>query len=385
MKTKKSARAGLETNGAGHKGNNSTVSPDTDHVKDQLEYFSQTFTRFSYQDAIQQVIGDYFPDFQNKNYCKCHRVPAGAYADLMRNPETLRAYYSGVVTCANPTLCPICSVRIMLERAEEIQKAVHQWLNEDIGNTCYMITLTFAHTLKDNLAFLLQKFSQARKAFWENNNLIRILKRCGRVGRITGLEIMYSLLNGWHPHQHILLFCRYAQFDKAKLASLWLNALTSVGLSGLSEIAFDIVEARTAGDYLTKISREMALPYLKQGRKEGHFSPFQLMHEVVQGEVWAQNRFAELFFASRGTRALVWSPGLKARFGITELSDQQITDGGAGDALSLFCRMLEFQKLTVSQKSSLRNAAAVGDYDKATTILAGAGIQFSFNQGKAVS
>jgi len=358
-----------------------TISQVSEKVKseqDISQYFVNTLTRFMLQDKAQSVIGKIFPHLKRKNYCKCHNTVRGSIVNLKRNPETQRAYYHGICTCATPMLCPVCSPRIMGYRATEIRQAVHSWLSEKSDNTCYMITLTLRHTLSDGLYYLLDLFKSARKYFWGHRTVKKLLKQSDLIGRITATEINFSIKNGWHPHQHILLFCKKSCFDKDALRNIWLTALHSVGLSGVGDIAFDLIEARSAESYLTKISSEMVLGSLKDGRSKGSYAPFQLLAEIADGSEWAIDRFAELFKATRGIHSLTWSKGLKARLGIREVSDHEIIDNKADKSkLVQFIGLLDdaFKKLTPQEKAILRNKAAVGDYSGAAVILKIAGIK----------
>lgn len=345
------------------------------------QYLINTFTRFKLQHYAQNKLLERETIRANSNFAKCHRVTFGSITSLMRNPESSRAYYNGVVTCANAFLCPVCSPRIMGVRGGEIGKAVRQWLARDSRNTCYMLTFTFSHSISDSLSELLTAFKNALVKFWSQWTIKHLLDASGRVGRITATEIQFSRKNGWHPHQHVLLFCRGTDFDQEKLADFWLNALEKSGLSGLSEIAFDLIEARSCETYLTKISSEMALGNLKQGRGSGHFSPMQLLSEAADGGDWAADRFCELFRATRGIHSLCWSRGLKAHFGIGDVSDLAITEGAAQPELKKFMDIVAegFRKLSAAEKALLRNYAAVGDYERASGLLTRLDIPFYRN------
>ncbi|MBS1452724.1 MAG: protein rep [Lentisphaeria bacterium] len=389
MSEKESAlRSGVADQQGSNRIDNVNLLRNLEDVKPSLEkkskeeldrqYLINTFTRFKLQRFAQNKLLEREAVCLNSNYSKCHRATLGSVVSLMRNPESSRAYYNGVVTCANALLCPVCSPRIMGMRGGEIGRAVKQWLAEDRRNTCYMLTFTFAHLLSDGLSGLLEAFKAALVRFWERGDLKRLLGASGRVGRITATEIQCSQKNGWHPHQHVLLFCRVTGFDQVKLAGYWLNALKASGLSGLSDIAFDIVEARSCETYLTKISSEMALGNLKQGRVSGHFSPMQLIDEMMNGSDWAADRFCELFKAARGLHSLCWSRGLKARFGIGEVSDEAITEGVAQPELQKFMDVVAegFRKLSTAEKALFRNYAAMNDYERASNLLSKLGIEF---------
>ena len=381
MDEKKLPCSRLITDEQGIRKEYSTISQVSEKVKleqEKLQYFCNTLTRFALQDKAQSVIRKYLPAFSKKNYCKCHNTTRAAVVDLKRNPQTQRAYYDGVCSCATPMLCPVCSPRIMGYRSAEIMQVIHAWLAENPLNTCYMITLTLRHSLKDSLSVLLDLFKIARKYFWGHRTVKRLLHQSDPVGRITATEINFSIKNGWHPHQHILLFCKKSDFDDKTLRDIWLAALHSVGLSGVGDIAFRFQDASFVKNYLTKMSSEMVLGALKDGRTKGCYSPFQLLAEVADGSVWAADRFAELFLASRNIHPLVWSKGLKALFGIGDCSDQEITDNKADQSkLVQFLSLLDeaFKRLSPHEKAILRNKAAVGDFSGAAAILKIAGVK----------
>ena len=359
----------------------STISQFFGKVKSEdeiLSYFANTLTRFDFQKLAQGIIREYFPIFANSSYCNCHKVSRASVVDLKRNPETNRAYYDGICTCATPLLCPVCSPRIMGRRSAEIRQAIHCWLSQDQDNTCYLITLTLRHSLQDSLSSLLDLFKSARKYFWGHWTVKNLFKRSDLIGRITATEINFSVKNGWHPHQHILLFCKKSDFDEETLCNIWLAALHSVGLSGVGDIAFKLQDASFVKNYLTKMSSEMVLGALKDGRSRGSYAPFQLLAEIADGSSWARDRFAELYKSTRKLHSLVWSKGLKSFFGIADVSDQEVTDNKADKSnLVQFIGLLDdaFKKLTPLEKAMLRNKAAVGDYSGAGLILKNAGIK----------
>ena len=140
-----------------------TISQCSEKVKSEqeiLQYFVNTLTRFEWQDIAQKVVSVNLPEFYGKSYTKCHKISRASIVDLKRNPETQRAYYNGICTCASPMLCPVCSTRIAGYRSAEIRQAVHAWLAEDPENTCYMITLTFLLSHSERLRCILLRNSE---------------------------------------------------------------------------------------------------------------------------------------------------------------------------------------------------------------------------------
>ena len=154
-------------------------------------------------------------------------------------------------------------------------------------------------------------------------------------------------------------------------------SLRACGLHGLSDIALDLIEARSVDSYLTKIGLEMALGNVKQGRGLGAFSPMQLLFEfAATGATWAADRFFELFFAVRGLHCLCWSRGLKAFFGIGEVADVGIAAGAAQPELERFITFAGagFRRLSPALRAMLRNYSAVDDRERVLSLLAESGI-----------
>ena len=352
--------------------NLSSIKPNV-KSKEQLdkEYLENTYLRFSLLNYSQKLLlSRGFIKF-NSNSFKCHNVAHDSIFSLVRNPDSNRAYYNGLITCHNAKLCPVCSPRIMGFRSAEIKLAVHNWLAEAPENTCYMLTLTTSHSIRDSYKSLLSRFKKALKIFWENCALRKILNSAFYIGRITSNETQYSQINGFHPHQHILLFCKFTDFDIDLLKKYWLTALDAVGLSGSVDNGLNLIEARSASCYLTKISCEMTMGNLKQGRNDGHYSPMQILYEAMNGQSWASDVFCELFDGMRGLDSLRWSRGLKSRLGVCEVSDEAITSGGAQKGLEKFIDVFStgLKKLSSSNKALLRNYASFDDYERASILL----------------
>ena len=341
------------------------ITPVGDSVKFDDSYLLKFYRRFYYQRFSQDLLKSKKIINTDSSYWKCHRFSIGSLMEIFRNRDQNTAYYQHVETCGNSRACPVCAPRIMGLRSTEIRSAVHQWLNESPLNTCYLLTLTFSHSLEDSLDDLLCDFSAATQIFWRNGSVRRMLLKHGYFGRINSLEIQYSLQNGFHPHQHILIFSRKLhELRVDALRQHWLAALHCAGLSGLSVYALDLIEARSAEQYLTKISSEICLGHLKDGRYTGHFSPFQVLHCAIDKFSWASDVWCEYFRCIKGVHSLYWSKGLKKYFGIVDQSDKDISDGGDLNQLDLFCAFpgYQYRQFSTQFKSLLISYAAAGDY-----------------------
>lgn len=388
MKEKESAPPSAVTVGQGIKQNDvSNLSRRSQNVKFDLEklreYQYNSYTSYRMLAVIQSLIleASLFTRFRSLGACNSSTI--SSIVSIVRNPDNFHAYYNNVVSCGNAFCCPVCAPRIMSKRRTEIENAVYAWFSWDALNTCFMLTFTASHSINFSLADFLVRFKTALQMFWRDGRIKRFLSSASRVGRITATEIQYGSANGWHPHQHVLLFCRRCSIDIDLLRTVWLSCLAAVGLSASVEIGLVVTDGHDpsiAGAYLSKIGMEMAFSNLKQGRGRDHFSPMQLIFNAASGEEWAAERFLEVLNVSRGLHSLQWSRGLKASFGIGEVSDQEVAAGVAETETVPFIHLLadDFRdKFSYTEKALLRNCAGEGDLVCARALLDRLGATYS--------
>lgn len=327
---------------------------------EKSQIFLKNYSKFALHHEAQRLVREVVPE--GNNFTKCYVCPIGPAVNVVRNPVLRKAYFRQVVTCANPFLCPVCAPRIRSKRSQEIGKAFDQWKKADPKNTVYMITLTFQHSVRDSLFDVMSNLKKASKSFWEHRQVKKAFRSAGMVGRITAFEVTYGS-NGWHPHFHIVVFCKRYDFDVKAFKHLWLQSLDRSNLSGSAKCAFNFIEARDGSEYLSKISLEIGLSNNKIGRRGG-LSPFQLLEKSISGERFAGKRYQELWLYMREshTHVLQWSKGLKAYFGIGEISDEEICSGLEQGFISFACLASKlFIRCNREDKSVLIAYASVGD------------------------
>lgn len=340
----------------------------TTKVVKEIDEKTVYFLRFLLQDEAQHIIADAFPSLRKRDYCRCHKrvvIPSGS-AQVYLNTDTRRAYWHRVVTCANAMLCPVCAPRISAYRCREIASAAMQHLQSDPDNRLYLLTLTCRHCSTDQIGALLPAFSKAQTYFYGLRSVQNYFNSFDALPHITAREVTYSLQSGVHPHSHNLHFGRAAScLDIDELNRLWIYCLKKYGLDGLSGIALTLQPADELRTYLTKISQEMVMQHVKTGRSSGHYTPMQLLHESSCGQSWARKAFADIFAAYAGKHLLYWSRGLKARFGINEVSEEQIANNSA-DSERLIA-VLEiprkiFNSMSHYKRAEILNKVSSGDY-----------------------
>jgi hypothetical protein len=215
----------------------------------------------------------------------------------------------------------------MAGRAAEATDAVTQHLAS--GATVRLLSFTASHTREDALSDLLDKHADAHRRFWSQRSVKQALKRSGSVGRITGQECTYGTRSGWHPHRHVLCFVdSISESDEALLKREWVASCKQAGLSCTYERGLDVRGGdNRVGQYLAKLGLEVTLVNAKKGRAGG-MAPFQLL-DWAEDLPLARDLYQEFACAMKGKRALWWSRGLKKRFGIDEVSDEELVEAPA--------------------------------------------------------
>lgn len=231
-----------------------------------------------------------------------------------------KSYYAGIIKCGSPWICPHCSAKIMRLRQEELKIAIHK--HKQSGGEVLHLVFTFRHKKDDTLQFLLDSFKSALKRFWEYGYIKKELKSIAYLGRVTSTEITHGK-NGWHPHQHILLFVG-SNVNLERLndifSSAWKTALSKSGLDGLSDIACRIQDGSHTEKYVTKLSAELSLGNIKQGRDSDSMTFFDILNA---GYI---DLIKEYVSAVKGKYSIIWSKGLKSFFGIVNRTDEELAN-----------------------------------------------------------
>ncbi|WP_164555082.1 protein rep [Paracoccus haematequi] len=256
----------------------------------------------------------------SKRLSHCGYVARSFEVTLERKAETGAAGFDGLKTCASVWCCPCCSPRISARRKDELDLLMSGARAE--GHAVVMLTLTARHDRQMKLAPFLDALKLAKKRLRQR----REWRGLPFVGSVTATETTHGR-NGWHPHFHEILLLDCLPADALALVeglrAAWLSCLAAFGLSG-ADAAFQVQSAQAAGAYVAKFgaAEELALQGSKRGRN-GSRGPWQLLNDARDGDAQAAAVWAEYALAFRGRRQLVWSRGLKARFGVGETSDDE--------------------------------------------------------------
>lgn len=280
----------------------------------------------------------------------CSRRKISEFVGVLYAPSIKKAHFGGLMVCGSVWTCPPCAAKISERRKNEIQAATDAF--KEAGGHLYMITLTFSHSRQDDLDDLMRRLSDARMRL-RRTRAYGVLKReLGFVGDIRTLEVTFGDKNGFHPHEHSL-WLTACQFTARKLESfktrlfvLWERACAAAGLALPNrKRGVDVRHAMSAAEYLAKFGREsswgvaseLSKQHIKSGRAAS-MTPFDLLRSYQAGNAEHGNRFIAYANAFFGKRQIIWSRGLKALFGVVEMTDEELAKEEAQDA-SLLARI----------------------------------------------
>lgn len=288
------------------------------------------------------------------------------------NNEVVRnATLQNVFRCDTVWLCPVCGQRILAQRGKEIEQAIDMHTNK--GGSVSMLTLTHSHQLGEALKPKLRLMGKALSRFFGDRTMKDLFAKFGLIGHIKALEFTWSHNNGWHPHNHILLFSNYSPaefknmtvavtFDKDGFIQLvtakrykmmkgrnqlhlmkhvtvevfikhyWRKCCLAVGLGEPNfKRGATLQGADKAKSYLTKFKTAQEMTSQAKVAKTGSRNQWQLLSDSLGGDTQASALFVEYAEATKGQRQLVWSRGLKEYFKIQQVEDSDCPDLGDDD------------------------------------------------------
>lgn len=266
----------------------------------------------------------------------CARRRVSEDVVVLHSPALNRAHFGNLMICGSVWTCPVCAAKVGERRKAEVVAATD--LHVAAGGGIYMVTLTFRHTREDNVGDLVKRLRHALVRLREQRVYKRLRRVVDYVGLIRALEVTHSEANGWHPHVHELWLTSRTltrgelRLFQQMLFAMWRDACGEAGLGTPNrKNGVTIIAAESAQAYVTKFGREptwgaaseLTKAHSKRGRGKGR-TPFDLLRLSREGDELAGARFVEFASAFYGARQLFWSPGLKAAFGLQELSDEEI-------------------------------------------------------------
>ena len=317
-----------------------------------------------------QFPGDVFRTFD------CRHARTSCMVEV-RHTEGLPANYRNLATCGSVWACPVCASKIQERRRLELEHLV-EWADGQ-GLQAIMVTFTFPHTGFDSLGDLLARQADAFKRFRRGSPFTKLKDSIGFQGLVRSLEVTHGLANGWHPHTHELWLVdsKVGENIRGRLVELWERACIAAGLLDPADhakiLAFrqhslDVRLNATSGEYLAKqdssrkwgITQEVAKATSKAGKAKG-VHPHEFLIRKAKGD---ESRYFEYLEAMKGKRQLFWSPGLKERCSLADISDGEASLGG--DDLDLLGNLNQDEWDFIRSRrlaAQVLDAAEIGGFD----------------------
>lgn len=307
------------------------ASEDNARSRRQGDAYQSNLGKYAAKNAAAKLLQNHDPKLSQR-ISHCGYVARQSVVMLDRNDGTGRAGFDGLKTCLSVWSCPVCSQRISAGRKLELDQLLAAARAERLA--VVMLTLTARHNRRTDLASFLASLKDAKQKMQRRRDW-QVLPI---VAMVTATEATFGS-NGFHPHFHsiVVLDCPAAEAADLleRMRSGWLTSLETCGLSG-NQAAFHVQPASAVGDYLAKwgAAEELSLQGYKVGRK-GSRTPFQLLADAEQGDKQACAAWVQFALAFKGRRQLVWSRGAKARFGIAEKTDDELSGEAVPEPVTL--------------------------------------------------
>jgi Replication protein len=306
----------------------------------------------------------------------CKMIQEGKHdVPVLFNQTTKHAHYGNLCVCGKLWVCPVCASRITEKRANAIANGLRR-----TRATPILVTFTLQHhtgkALSDTLESLVYAYGQMTSGRTWNG----FMAYTGWITAIRALEVTYGQ-NGWHPHLHILAFMDKPQHGddvahlEMSLSTMWQQHLCKIGAFADKQHGVDVQTTyRDVADYVAKfgrqptqgwtIERELTKSPVKVARAGG-FTPFALLEESSNGNVWSGRRFIEYAGAMVNKAQLYIPTNAKELLHLGDESDDQLASPETIDDVErMLARLTRDQWTIILQKNarhSLLEVASSGN------------------------
>jgi len=242
------------------------------------------------------------------------------------------SHFRGLMSCGLIWTCPVCSSKVAVERALEVERAITKHMAG--GGGALFLTLTMPHGYGDALEPMRRTVTGAWSYTLAGRKWLELKARYG-LEFVRVLEVTYGP-NGWHPHIHCILLTR-ASVSKAEasviwahISGRWVEAITRAGYREPEQLVCKVVNSGAIASYVSKfgLASEIARGDVKQARN-GNRHPFAVLSGAEES-----HRDAALWLewsqGMKGARQTTWSRGTKKRLAIAERSDEEISEEEVG-------------------------------------------------------
>jgi hypothetical protein len=151
--------------------------------------------------------------------------------------------YQGVMCCHNIWGCPICGRKLSERRKKGLSMLLHAHFDKFHADSVSASLFTIPHSKYDDLGDIRKRLVKCYNDMTRTRDYKGIIKKLGGCGSSRGTEVTWSLVNGFHPHIHVLNFFEGSvllehEFLANTLFDLWAMALEKNGFDKPSREAF---------------------------------------------------------------------------------------------------------------------------------------------------
>jgi hypothetical protein len=315
-------------------------------------------------------MGQFTPGDKPPRQCHCLRSlrKESHTVDLKKNPDAEKAHYSSLQTCGSVWTCPICASKISEVRKNEVEEL----LKKTADKTHVFITYTLPHYFGQSCRQVKDQLMGSRRRMKAHRILKtdptftpykKIMDHYHLDGSVTTIEVTWGR-NGWHVHSHELLILDdpIPENERARFHEIifqnWRKACLNSGVEIKDAAAFrrrSVITEFPTGDiteryssYLAKIEKhteneswgiaaELTKSHLKKADREHakrgtvaeNLTPMGMLDAMAQDKslykilspVWY-----EYSQAMKGSRFVFFSKGLKSKYGIQDMTDQDVIE-----------------------------------------------------------
>lgn len=253
-------------------------------------------------------------EFKQIKYCSRFLHEVNNVFAVVKMSSKGNPYFSGVDTCKNKWICPVCRERSERRNIPKIEKCLHHAYAEAENKQMIMVTYTLPHNREQSLEYLIDVFNRSLRRMKDRTAYRNLMSGVGYIKNafIKSVETTFSYQNGWHYHQHECYLIDKNVNEKAfkkQIIKLWTDSVNRSGLDipslrDFKKYGIDVMFNCHASQYLQKtkmgmwgIDKELSRGSTKKVQKAGGYSVFDL---ASSDDAFLNDKFIEYARATKG-------------------------------------------------------------------------------------
>ncbi len=161
--------------------------------------------------------------------------------------------YQGTMCCHNVWGCPVCARKLSERRKKGLSDLLTVHFDRFGADSVTASLFTVPHSKYDDLTDILNRLLKVYKDMVNSRGYKSLKKTLEGCGSSRGLEVTWSLVNGFHPHIHVLNFFE----NSVLLHHGWLgDTLFNLWADALKKNCFDSPSRKAFGCNIVPSSKE---------------------------------------------------------------------------------------------------------------------------------